>query len=167
MPTIPSASSATDFSNQQFATLLVLHPNTKSDEPCRVVVQSFLAVGAVVTAWDINKLNMTLEHERLDWDVVDIASEDQVEQAHERATKSRGAIATCVALAGLDLSFVQRHDSICDMPLAQWKNTHRVNVEGTFLCARAWLRGIRSTTTRAGMRNVGLVMLLSFFLGGR
>lgn len=122
------------------------------------VVQGFLAAGSLVSAFDINKAKMILKHENLQWHVVDITSEQCMENAFERATKQRGAVSVCIALAGLDLSYIPHHSSICDMPVAQWQCTHKVNVEGTFLTARTWLRNIRSHG-KASDRNVSLVII--------
>lgn len=124
-----------------------------------VVVQHFLSAGATVTAWDINQSKMTAGHDRLFWDLVDITDEEQVDIAFQKAVRARGVIAVCVALAGLDLSFVEQHPSLCDVPLQQWKQVMDVNVNGTFLTARAWLRAIRDVRIGHDVRNVSLVRL--------
>lgn len=123
-----------------------------------VVVAAFLAAGAFVSAFDINESKMTLKHERLDWHVVDIASEVAIETAFEHARVKHGVISTCVALAGLDLSYLPHRQSLCDMPLSQWQRTHKTNVEGTFLTARTWLRNIRSYADPS-TRNVSLIII--------
>jgi len=126
-----------------------------------VVVEAFLAAGAMVFACDLNKEKMTQKHERLHWMVVDITSESQIAEAFDTATSiAQGAITVCVALAGLDLSYLPQHPSICDMPLSQWQRTHRTNVEGTFLTARAWLRNIRANgKLNESTRNVSLIIV--------
>lgn len=121
------------------------------------VVQAFLAAGAVVSAFDI-KEEMGLRHERLHWHIVDITSEISLEAAFEEAYSRDGVISTCIALAGLDLSYLPKHASLCDMPLSQWQRTHRTNTDGTFLTARTWLRNIRSYAD-SSTRNVSLVII--------
>jgi NAD(P)-dependent dehydrogenase (short-subunit alcohol dehydrogenase family) len=122
------------------------------------VVQAFLAAGAVVSAFDINKEKMELQHERLHWQVADITSESSLEAAFGEAYARNGVISTCIALAGLDLSYLPQCASLCDMPLSQWQRTHRTNAEGTFLTARTWLRNIRSYAAPS-TRNVSLVII--------
>jgi NAD(P)-dependent dehydrogenase (short-subunit alcohol dehydrogenase family) len=122
------------------------------------VVQAFLAAGAVVSAFDINKEKMGLRHARLHWQIADITSELSLEAAFREAYARNGVISTCIALAGLDLSYLPQHASMCDMPLSQWQRTHRTNAEGTFLTARTWLRNIRSYANPS-TRNVSLVII--------
>jgi NAD(P)-dependent dehydrogenase (short-subunit alcohol dehydrogenase family) len=48
------------------------------------------------------------------------------------------------------------------MGVEQWKRTHRVNVEGTFLTARTWLRKLRAYSQaeeRKDLKNVGLIIV--------
>ena len=48
------------------------------------------------------------------------------------------------------------------MDVEQWRRTHRVNVEGTFLTARTWLRQLRecAQARNAGeLKNVGLIIV--------
>ena len=122
------------------------------------VVEAFLAAGAIVSAFDINETKMKLQHERLHWQIADITSEASMESAFEKAYARNGVISTCIALAGLDLSYLPQHSSLCDMPLSQWQKTHKTNVEGTFLTARTWLRNIRSHADPS-TRNVSLIII--------
>ncbi len=101
---------------------------------------------------------MTFKHERLHWQIADITSKSSLESAFAEVCTQRGVVYTCIALAGLDLSYLAQHSSICDMPLSQWQRTHRTNVEGTFLTARTWLRNIRSHADST-TRNVCLVII--------
>ena len=145
------------------------------------VVRAFLAAGALVTALDIKPdpasdpaaapdPDSTLtsgpnptgpnppprpRHPNLLWIQADITSESQLESAFATATRHHGGrpVASCVALAAIDLSYLPHHDSLADMPLSQWRETHRVNVEGTFLTARTWLRGVRDHVGRNGNRD--------------
>jgi NAD(P)-dependent dehydrogenase (short-subunit alcohol dehydrogenase family) len=48
------------------------------------------------------------------------------------------------------------------MDVEQWRQTHRVNVEGTFLTARTWLRQLRDfaqTGPKEHLTNVGLIIV--------
>lgn len=48
------------------------------------------------------------------------------------------------------------------MDVEQWRHTHRINVEGTFLTARTWLRALRDaakTDKKDQLRNVGLIII--------
>lgn len=50
------------------------------------------------------------------------------------------------------------------MSVEQWRRTHRINVEGTFLTARTWLRQLRENATlfsaeKPGLRNVSLIII--------
>ncbi|KIW12073.1 hypothetical protein PV08_09347 [Exophiala spinifera] len=111
-----------------------------------VVVRAFLSAGAFVTAFDITETRNGVAHERLHFQKVDITDELGLEQAMEEARKKFGVISTCIAVAGLDLSYLP-HVSLVDMPLADWKRIMNVNVDGTFLTCRAWLRALREHAT--------------------
>ncbi|KAI4130007.1 MAG: hypothetical protein LQ347_003539 [Umbilicaria vellea] len=120
-------------------------------------VSAFLAAGAKVTALDINPSKLTLTHERLHIVKADITSESELDSAFEEARLKFGVIQCCVALASLDLS-VLPHVSLIDMAAEQWRRTFRVNVEGTFLTARTWLRQIKAHATPE-TRNLSLVII--------
>ena len=124
-----------------------------------VVTQYFLAAGAAVTAWDVVQSRMTQRHERLHWDVVDITNESEVDEAFDRAVLGQGVVSACIALAGLDLSFIEDHQSICDVPLSKWEQVINTNLNGTFLTARAWLRNIRHAGLDHDARNISLVII--------
>ncbi|KAI4201343.1 MAG: hypothetical protein LQ346_002191 [Caloplaca aetnensis] len=122
-------------------------------------VKAFLSAGAYVTVFDLvpPKEKSTLDHLHLKYREVDISNEEQLANAFEAARRDFGVVQCCVALASLDLSALQHHESITDMPVEQWRRTHRVNVEGTFLTAKTWLRQIKHTSDE--MTNVGLVIV--------
>ena len=124
-----------------------------------VVVQAFLAAGCLVTAMDINdaKLASLPTHSNLQSVKVDIMDEAGLEKAFYRATGKFGLIAICVAAAGKDLSFIEHHGSMIDMPVEQFETTIRVNVTGTFLTARAWMKGL-DKYARADARNLSLII---------
>ncbi|KAL1645797.1 hypothetical protein SLS58_003681 [Diplodia intermedia] len=94
----------------------------------------------------------------------DVADEASLARAWRRAVAENGPVGCCVALAGLDLSVLSpphhhpsSHDDeeeeegsgggggggVADVSVARFRRTLDVNVVGTFLTARQWLRGIR------------------------
>ena len=123
-----------------------------------VVVEAFLSAGARVSAFEIDEKKMKLRHERLRWQQVDITSEMGMETAFTQAEDEWGTVQTCIALAGLDLSYLPHHESLCDMPLEQWQRTLKTNLEGTFITAREWLRGIRRSATK-DHHNISLIII--------
>jgi NAD(P)-dependent dehydrogenase (short-subunit alcohol dehydrogenase family) len=125
------------------------------------VVRHFLSAGCTVTALDINrdKISAFPKHPNLFWDVVDITDEQGMEDAFSAAVRERGVVAVCVALASIDYSFLPHHGSLTEMPVAQWRRTMEVNVTGTFITARAWLRQLREHGDAGGTRNVSLVII--------
>lgn len=123
-------------------------------------VKAFLAAGATVSAFDINaeKMKAFPHHPNLFWHRVDITSESGLEGAFETIRQQHGLVQVCVALASIDYSYLAHHPSLADMPLAQWQDTMRVNVEGTFLTARTWLRQLKAHAT-ATARNLSLIII--------
>lgn len=96
----------------------------------------------------------------------DISSESSLSSAFELARQKFGPVQCCVALASLDLSVLEHHESLGDMTAEQWRKTFQVNVEGTFLTAREWLRGVKkhileSNVSRDGKeeRNLSLIIV--------
>ena len=123
-----------------------------------VIVKAFLAAGAYVSAFDLVEPKELIFHDHLHSQIVDITNESQVDEAFETARERFGVVATLVAAAGLDLSYLPRH-SLADMSLNEWKKVMNVNVDGTFLTCRAWLRGIRAYAKAGNTRNVAAVIL--------
>ncbi len=107
-------------------------------------VSAFLSAGAFVTSLDLDPSKLTITHPNLLSLRGDISSEE--------------ALSTAFAFASLDLSVLPHHDSLIDLPIEQWRRTFQVNVEGTFLTARTWLRQINENKNKE-MRNVGLVII--------
>ncbi|EPE25598.1 NAD(P)-binding Rossmann-fold containing protein [Glarea lozoyensis ATCC 20868] len=125
-------------------------------------VSSFLAAGARVTSLDL-KPPPEEENPRFQFLTCDISSEEDLASAFENAAKTFGPVATCIALASLDLSVLDHHESLADMNIEQWRKTHRVNVEGTFLTARTWLKSLKNLagTEEATLlaKNVSLIII--------
>ncbi|KAL8798108.1 MAG: hypothetical protein Q9200_007823 [Gallowayella weberi] len=120
-------------------------------------VKAFLSAGAYVTVFDIARPPHPLQHLHLKFHQVDISNEDQIANAFETARRDFGVVQCCVALASLDLSALPHHESLMDMPVEQWRRTHQVNVEGTMITAKWWLRQIRGATP--DMANVSLIIV--------
>jgi NAD(P)-dependent dehydrogenase (short-subunit alcohol dehydrogenase family) len=124
-------------------------------------VAYLLAAGARVTSLDL-KPPLELENPKFQFFSCDISSEEALTFAFRESAKTFGPVATCIALASLDLSVLDHHESLVDMDVEQWRKTHRVNVEGTFLTARTWLRGLKAisvTEEAAQLKNVGLIII--------
>ena len=125
-------------------------------------VEAFLAAGSYVTSLDLYPEKLLITHENLLSLEADISSEAEIGAAFIKAEGIFGVVHCCVALAGKDLSVLPHHESLVDMPLAQWQETIRVNVNGTFLTCKEWLKGIRAAKRRKGltaMRNVSLIIV--------
>lgn len=99
-------------------------------------VTALLSAGAHVTCLDVRTPRIHSESDSFQFFSCDISSETSLETAFANAAKRFGPIACCIALASLDLSVLPHHKSLADMSVEQWRHTHRINVEGTFLTAR-------------------------------
>lgn len=117
-----------------------------------VTVTAFLSAGCLVTSLDIKPpiapvtssvFHSSSRESRFQFIHCDISCETDVESAFQTASKTFGVIKCCIALGSLDLSVLEHHKSLADMSVDQWRRTHRVNVEGTFLTARMFLRQLR------------------------
>jgi NAD(P)-dependent dehydrogenase (short-subunit alcohol dehydrogenase family) len=106
-------------------------------------VEAFLASGARVTCLDIRDPQPLLKGDKFQHFNCDISSETSLTDAFTLAGSNFGPVSCCVALASLDYSVLQHHESLITMGLEQWRRTHQINVEGTFLTARTWLRQLR------------------------
>jgi NAD(P)-dependent dehydrogenase (short-subunit alcohol dehydrogenase family) len=110
----------------------------------RVVVAHFLTAGAKVSSLDITSQpsssnpNLTPIH-------CDVSSKESVQQAFAKAREVYGPVSICIALASLDLS-VLNPSAFVDADFAQLKKVLDVNVCGTWLTAREWLRGLQQLT---------------------
>lgn len=129
----------------------------------RFIVSAFLSAGSKVTVFDVSRTAISALEESVAedikanlypaqyspvhlWcDVADISSEASLSAAWAKAEAVFGPVACCVALASLDLSVLEHHaGGIADMSIEQWERTMRVNVTGTFLTAREWVRRLRA-----------------------
>ncbi|KAK5149581.1 hypothetical protein LTR04_007013 [Oleoguttula sp. CCFEE 6159] len=126
-----------------------------------VTVAAFLAAGAYVTSLDVAAPKPS-DHAHLLNVQADISSEQSVHAAWKQATDKFGVVECCVALASLDLSVLKHHATLADMEVEQWRRTFEVNAQGTFLTARAWLRGVRDAVKQGNgqrLKNVSLIMI--------
>ncbi|KAF1986500.1 NAD(P)-binding protein [Aulographum hederae CBS 113979] len=132
-----------------------------------VVISAFIAAGARVSSFDVahppnapvqpGLVNPFEFH-------ADITSEESLDTAWDRAVEKNGVIQCCVALAALDLSVLDHHESITTMSVEQFRRTLDVNVTGTFLVAREWLRGLQgvkhaSARQTPKLRNLSLIIV--------
>ncbi len=62
----------------------------------------------------------------------DITSESALTNAFSAASATFGPNASCIALVSLDSSVLPHHETIADMDVERWRQTHRVNVKSTF-----------------------------------
>ncbi len=126
-------------------------------------ITALLSAGAKVTNLDLRP-SPEPSHSQSNYQFFncDISSETDLSTTFTRAAERFGPIACCIALASLDFSVLPHHDTLADMDLEQWPRTHRINVEGTFLTARTWLRQLREyakLNTQGILRNVGLIVI--------
>ncbi|KAH6679567.1 NAD-P-binding protein [Halenospora varia] len=128
-------------------------------------VIALLSAGARVSSLDIRRPITASTVDNLQYLDCDISNESSLAEAFFAAAEKFGPIACCIALASLDLSALPHHDSLADMSVEQWRSTHQVNVEGTFLTARTWLRQLREYKDLKGieaaseLNNVGLIIV--------
>lgn len=131
----------------------------------RVVVEAFLAAGSNVSVLDIADAHpFGPEHtSSIHYQKCDITDSAAMAAAFEQAEGRFGPVATCVALASLDLSVLQQSESLADLDPSEWKRVLDVNVNGTFNTCQQWLRSVRRATQSSGrseeMRNVGVVIV--------
>ncbi|KAF2851921.1 NAD(P)-binding protein [Plenodomus tracheiphilus IPT5] len=130
----------------------------------RVVVDHFLAAGAIVSSLDITyspdgasrsdsaSSAFTSIH-------CDVADEESVQQAFATATKAHGPVDICIALASLDLSTLEP-SAFATASFSQLQRVLGVNVAGTFLTAREWVRGLHDAkATGKTMKHPNLIII--------
>lgn len=129
-----------------------------------VTVSAFLTAGAYVTSLDIKPPpKETLSEPNFQFVLCDISSETAIEASFKIANQKWGLVQCCIALASLDLSVLEHHESMADISVEQWRRTHQVNVEGTFLTARTFLRQLRENASQGirvqEMKNISLIIV--------
>ncbi|KAI9654940.1 MAG: hypothetical protein M1821_005693 [Bathelium mastoideum] len=125
------------------------------------VVRAFLSAKCYVTSIDIVSPPSDSTHDNFLALKSDITDEKGFENAWQTAETKFGPVRCCVALASLDLSFLEQHDSLADMEMSQWRRTLDINVGGTFLTARTWLRSLRRSQSQETQKdkNVSLIIV--------
>jgi len=125
-------------------------------------IVALVAAGAKVSCLDLRQSDDHLKLPNFQYFPCDISSEAALTSSFDAAADTFGPVACCIALASLDLSVLPHHESLADMDVDQWRRTYRINVEGTFLTAKIWLRQLRaySKVERADqLENVGLIIV--------
>ncbi|KAH7396356.1 NAD-P-binding protein [Pyrenochaeta sp. MPI-SDFR-AT-0127] len=116
----------------------------------RVVVDHFLAAGAHVSSLDItypevSDLGPDTARPAFKAIHCDVASEESTQRAFATAIKAHGPVDICIALASLDLSVLEP-SSFAHASFSQLQRVLDVNVAGTWLTAREWIRGLHQAT---------------------
>ena len=133
----------------------------------RVVVDHFISAGAKVSSLDIAYPSTTPEGTALPDTVhpalvsihCDVSSESNVQQAFAVANAAHGPVDIAIALASLDLS-VLNPSPLADASFSQLRDVLDINVAGTWLTAREWLRGLRQARrTNTSMRHPNLIII--------
>lgn len=113
----------------------------------KVIVESFLAHGAIVTAQVNTNLSSLLPYLCDELQVIscDVSSEKAVLELFDHA-KSFGRIDILILNHGI---FKSKDTNVANMTLADWSHTLDVNLTGSFLFARSFLLQVDSTSTTA------------------
>jgi NAD(P)-dependent dehydrogenase (short-subunit alcohol dehydrogenase family) len=124
-----------------------------------VVVAHFLEAGSLVSSLDITHSTAGNTEANPRAIHCDVSNEISVQAAFQAASTAHGPIEVCIALASLDFSVLQ-HSSFVDASFVQLKRVLDVNVAGTWLTAREWLRGIRKAKQQGKkLKNVNLIII--------
>lgn len=132
----------------------------------QVLVNAFLSAGCIVGGFDKTLSPNLPNHPRLYWHQVDITDEFAMIAAFDFFSRKFGnqVPTICVCAAGLDLSFLPECRSIIDMPVEDFRRTIDVNVTGTFITAKTWLKTINGAlqsdpAIRQRLRNVSCIVM--------
>lgn len=125
-----------------------------------VVVDHCIAAGAKVSSLDISYgQSSASSHAAFTAITCDVSSETSVKEAFQTAVEANGPVGVCMALASLDLSTLQ-HTAFVDASFDQLMRVLNINIAGTWLCAREWLRGLgQAKQDGATLRNVNLIIM--------
>lgn len=125
-------------------------------------VQEFLDQGCKVTAYDLRPFEVpdTIgeSYARLNIQRGDISDEESIRSGIALAVKRFGPINILIANAGIT---DESHDyPIWELPLETWEKTYSVNVRGTFLTIKHFLRAARTAQQAMGreLENLAIVV---------
>jgi NAD(P)-dependent dehydrogenase (short-subunit alcohol dehydrogenase family) len=130
----------------------------------RVVVDCFLAAGARVSSLDIiypTSPDSEAEPTRPALTAIhcDVSNEDSVQSAFATAIKVHGPVDICIALASLDLSVLQP-SAFANASFSQLQRVLNINVAGTWLTAREWIRGLQQAKVEGlELRHPNLIII--------
>ncbi|KAI3587361.1 hypothetical protein IWW34DRAFT_875361 [Fusarium oxysporum f. sp. albedinis] len=130
----------------------------------RAVVKEFLANSCRVTSFDRNPLNveaLSISEEqktRLHHVSGDLKTESSIAQAFEEASSKFGPVQILIANAGI--TDESSHPSIWDIDTERWDAVYSVNVRGTFLTFKHFLRAVKKAQEASGkeLDNVAIVV---------
>ncbi|RFN46489.1 short-chain dehydrogenase reductase sdr [Fusarium flagelliforme] len=116
----------------------------------QVIVDAFLNAGCLVGGFDVDKAKFVKQHQNLFWVEVDTTDETGMVAAWKSVEERFDRIPTlCVCAAAVDLSFIEHHSSIINMPTSQFRRTLDVNTTGTFITAKLWLQHVQKLVKRS------------------
>jgi NAD(P)-dependent dehydrogenase (short-subunit alcohol dehydrogenase family) len=130
------------------------------------LVKTFLALGCLVTA-QYNSSSVPLDaiydhadaptRKRLYKIQADVTSEDDVAQLFDFAMAQNGIkVQALIVNHGI---FPTTDVPLADMSLSQWRNTLSVNLDGTFLLCREFLRQLRSAPAISTDAAIGITLI--------
>lgn len=124
------------------------------------IVQEFLGQGCKVSAHDLrpNALASTATTSNLQCLQGDISDESSISAAVKRAVETFGPIQILCANAGI--TDESNNYPIWDIPTELWDRTYAVNVRGTYLTIKHFLKSVESSQTSIGkeLDNVSIIV---------
>ncbi|KAF4227215.1 hypothetical protein CNMCM6805_003306 [Aspergillus fumigatiaffinis] len=125
-------------------------------------VQEFLDQGCKVTAYDLRPFEVPdtvgESYARLNIQRGDISDEESIRSGIALAVKRFGPINILIANAGI--TDESQDYPIWELPLETWEKTYNVNVRGTFLTIKHFLRAARTAQQTLGkeLENLAIVV---------
>ncbi|KAF3045876.1 hypothetical protein E8E12_003242 [Didymella heteroderae] len=133
----------------------------------RVVVDHFIAAGAKVSSLDIVYASASQDGRTLSNTAhptfisvhCDVSKEAEVQEAFATAVAAHGPVDIAIALASLDLSVLDA-SPFADASFDQLRKVLDINVAGTWLTAREWVRGLRQArNNNSPLRHPNLIII--------
>ncbi|KAF4994712.1 hypothetical protein FGRMN_5601 [Fusarium graminum] len=123
----------------------------------QVIVDAFLNAGCFVGGFELDKSKFAKQHKNLFWVEVDTTDETGMAAAFKSVEERFNSTPTiCVCAAAVDLSFIEHHSSIINMPTSQFRRTLDVNATGTFITAKLWLQHVHKMVKKSLTKVNGL-----------